>query len=133
MTEYITPPISEKNNIDAVKKTEKSQASNKTVDTPRRNKTDKVKPIDKSRSTKRTDTKNTVNRSRYIPRTNLSNKITRIENPSEIDICKDNLSVSILSGHGESLSSVTPDTLCIPRKNKINEITDTSIIRKQPI
>ena len=32
--EAITPPISVKKEIDTVKKTEKSQASNKTVDTP---------------------------------------------------------------------------------------------------
>ena len=68
-----------------------------------------------------------------ISRTSLSNKSTRIENPSEIDIWKENLSVSVLSGHGESLSSVTPDTLCIPRKNKRKKNPDTLIIRKQPI
>ena len=45
--EDITPLISEKNNIDTVKKTEKKQASNKTIDTPKSNKTDKVKSIDK--------------------------------------------------------------------------------------
>ena len=70
--ESITPPISGKKN-DTVNITEKPQASNKTVDTPRRNKTDKVKSIDKSRSTKITDTENTVDKSRYIPRTKLSN------------------------------------------------------------
>ena len=32
-----------------------------------------------------------------------------------------------------SLSSVTPDTLCIIRKNKIKKTPDTLIIRKQPI
>ena len=37
----ITPPISAKNNIETVNKTEKSQASNKTVDTPISNKSDK--------------------------------------------------------------------------------------------
>ena len=42
-----------------------------------------------------------MNKSGYIPRTNLSNEITRIEKPSEIDIYKDNLSVSVLSGHGK--------------------------------
>ena len=45
--ESTTPPISAKNNIDTVKKTEKSQASNKTVDTPKINKTDTVKSLDK--------------------------------------------------------------------------------------
>ena len=51
--------------------------------------------MDKSRYTKITDTKNTVNKSRSIPITNLSNKSTRIENPSEIDISEDNLTVSV--------------------------------------
>ena len=55
--EAITPPIA-KNNIDTVNKTDKSQASNKTVDTSSRNKSDKVKSLDKSRSTQRTYTEN---------------------------------------------------------------------------
>ena len=82
MKENITPPITAKKKIDTINKIEKSQASNKTVDTPRINKTDKVKSLDKSRSTQKTDTENTVNKSRSIPRTNLSNKSIRIENPS---------------------------------------------------
>ena len=41
--EAITPPISAKRKIDTVNKTEKSQASNKTVDTPISNKNDTVK------------------------------------------------------------------------------------------
>ena len=53
-------------------------------------------------STQRTDTKNTVDKSKSIPRTNLSNKSTRIEKTSEIDIHRDNLSVSVLSGQAES-------------------------------
>ena len=47
-----------------------------------------------------------------------------------MDIFKDNLSVSVLYGHGESLSSVTLDQKHITRKNKRNTISDTSIIRK---
>ena len=62
MKEAITHHISEKKKIDTVNKTDKSQASNKTVDIPKSNKTDKVKSIDKSRS---------------IPRTKLSNKTNR--------------------------------------------------------
>ena len=58
--ESISPPIA-KNNIDAVNKTEKTQASNKTVYTPIRNKYEKVKSLNKSRSTQITDTENTVN------------------------------------------------------------------------
>ena len=60
--EDITPLMSEKNKIDTVKKTEKSQAYNKTVHTPRSNKTDKANSIDKSRSAQRTDTENTVDK-----------------------------------------------------------------------
>ena len=60
--EPITPPISEKKKIDTVNKTEKSQASNKTLDKPKSNKNDTVKPLDKSRSTQITDTKNTVDK-----------------------------------------------------------------------
>ena len=36
-------------------------------------------------------------------------------------------------GQGEILSSETPDTLRIPRKNKRKKNPDTSVIRKQPI
>ena len=38
-----------------------------------------------------------------------------------------------MSGHGESFSSETPNTLCIPCKNKRKKTSDTSIIRKQHI
>ena len=54
--EAITPPIWSKKKIDSVNKTDKSQASNKTVDTPKNDKPDTVKSLDKSRSTQRTDT-----------------------------------------------------------------------------
>ena len=96
MKESITPPLSEKKKINTVNKIEKSQAYNKTVDTPKSNKTDKVKSIDKSRSIQRTDTENTVDKSMSIPRNNLSNKSTIIDNPSEIDIHRDNLGAYIL-------------------------------------
>ena len=58
--EAITRPTA-KNSIYTSNKIEKSQASNKIVDTPRSNKYDKVKTLDKSRSTQRNDTENTVN------------------------------------------------------------------------
>ena len=133
MEEAITTPISEKNKIDTVNKTDKSQASNKTVDTPKIKKIDTVKLLYESRSTRRTETENTVDKSRSIPRSNYYYKINRIEKPSEIYIHKDNLSVSGLYGQGESLSIVTPDNPCIPRKNKRNKTPDTSIIIKQAI
>ena len=43
--EAITYPISEKKKIDTVNKTDKSQESNKIVDTTKSNKTDTVKSI----------------------------------------------------------------------------------------
>ena len=87
-------------------------------------------------STQRTDTENTVktvNKSRSVSGTILSNKSTRIENPSEIEIHKDNLSIYAVSGHGESLSSLTPDQQRITRKNKINKTSDTLIVTKETI
>ena len=51
MKEAITSTISAKKKIYTINKTDKSQAPNKTVDKPRSNKTDKVKSVDKSRST----------------------------------------------------------------------------------
>ena len=74
-----------------------------------------------------------MDKSRSIPISNYSNKSTRIEKPSKIYIHKDNLSVSVLYGQGESLSSETPDNLRIPRKNKRKKTPGTPIIRKQPI
>ena len=44
--EAITPPISEINKIYTVNKRDKSQASNKTVYTPKSNKTDTVQSLD---------------------------------------------------------------------------------------
>ena len=38
-----------------------------------------------------------------------------------------------MSRHIEILSSVTSDQQRIPRKNKINKTSDTSVIRKEPI
>ena len=46
---------------------------------------------------------------------------------------KDLNCLSFFSIHGEVLSSVTPDQQRIPRKNKRNKTSDTSIIRKEPI
>ena len=76
-------------------------------------------------STLITDTENTVDKSRSIPRTKWFGKSTMIEKPSEIDIHRDNLSVSIFSGQGESLSSVSPNILRIPCNNKGNKTPDT--------
>ena len=37
-----------------------------------------------------------------------------------------------MSLQGDDLAGITPDILCIPRRNKIKH-SDTSIIRKEPI
>ena len=91
--------------------------------------------MDKSRSTRRTDTENTinkVNKSRSILRTSLSKNSTKIEN-SEIDISNDNLSISVFPGQREILSSATPDKQRIPRKNKIKKTSETLKRRKETI
>ena len=80
--------------------------------------------MDKSRSIQRTDTENTVikeNKSTYISTTSLFGKSTKIEKSSEIDISNYVLSISYLSGHWESLLSVTPDQQCIPCMNKVKK------------
>ena len=61
------------------------------------------------------DTLNTLDISGSTPRTNLSNKSTKIGKTPEINIQGEILSVSVLSVKGESLASVTPDNICIPR------------------
>ena len=76
--------------------------------------------MDKSRSTKRTDTFNTIDKSRF----------NRIEKPTEIDIVKDNIYLYCLSLQGDDLSGITPDILCIYRKKERKKTPDTSIIRK---
>ena len=50
--------------------------------------------MDKWRFTQRTDTVNIVEKSMSIPGTNLSNISTRIEDPTETDIVKDNKDLS---------------------------------------
>ena len=79
--ESITPPIA-KNNIDIVKKIEKPQASKRIKDKSISIKSDKGISLDKSRSTQRTETEDTVesvNKSRSISSAILSDKITNIE------------------------------------------------------
>ena len=78
--------------------------------------------MDKSSSTQRTETEDAVklvNKSRSVSSASLSDKSTKMEKPKEIDIRKDNSSLSGMSGYGESLSSATLDQQRIPRKNKI--------------
>ena len=70
MEEDITPTISAKQKIYTAKKTERSKASNKTVYTPKINKTDTVTSLYKSRFTQISNTKDTVDKYRSIPRSN---------------------------------------------------------------
>ena len=66
-TTHLLPTTKKK--IDTETKTKKSQTSSETVVTSKNNKNDTVDKIDKSRS---------------IPVTNISNKITQIENPGKM-------------------------------------------------
>ena len=94
---------------------------------------DKSRSLDKSRSTQCTETEDTVktlNKSRSISSASFSNKSTKIENLIEIDISKDNSSISLLYGHGASVSSESPDKKSIPSKNKRKNTSDTLIIEK---
>ena len=101
-----------------VSTTEKLQVSKKTVDTSRSNKIDTVKIIDKSRSTQITDTFNTIDKSRFIPVTNLSNRSTIIEKPTEIDIVKYNKDISGFFRQEDYLVGITSDILCITCEKK---------------
>ena len=67
------------------------------------------------------------------PVTNLSNKSTQIENPSEINIHRGNKYVSDLSIQGESLASAKPDNNRIPCKNKGKKTPESLIIRREHI
>ena len=90
----------------------------KKKDKPISNKSDKGKSFDKSRSTKITETEETEkkrNKSRSISSSSLSDKSNKIEKPKKIDIRKDNSSLFGMSGHGESVPSVTPDKKRIPQ------------------
>ena len=46
---------------------------------------------------------------------------------------KENLSVYVLSGQGESLSSVTPDQKLISRNNERKKTPSSYVLRKEPI
>ena len=94
MEEAITYPISSKNIIDVVNKTEKSQTS------------------------KKNDTINSIYKYSSTHRSSLSNRSTRIEKPTEIDIFEENKNISDFYGQGDDLPGITPDILRIPRKNK---------------
>ena len=101
--ESITSTILSKKKIDTVNKTEKSQTSKETVPTSKEIKPDTLKSVDESR---------------YNQRSNLYNRSTRIEKPTEINIFKENKDISGLSGQGDDLAGITPDIFRIPSNNK---------------
>ena len=57
----------------------------------------------------------------------LSDKITIQKKPKKQIFRKDNSSISGMSGHGESVSIVTPDKKLINCRNKINKTSETLI------
>ena len=110
-------------NIDTVNKIDKSQAPQKTVDTSNINKTDIVRTMDKSGSTKITDKVYAIYKSMSIPGTNLSNRSTEIENPTEIYIVKENTFLSSFSLQGHNLADIIPDILRIQKNLFYNQST----------
>ena len=133
--EAITSTIA-KHNIYTVNKTEKSQAPKGKIYRFSSNKYDKGKSLDKSRSTKITWTEYTlksVNKSRSISSDSSFEKSTKIEKNKEIDISKYNSSLYGMSGHGESLSSITPYQKRITSKNKRKKTSESSITKKESI
>ena len=86
----------------------------------------KLNSLDKSRSTSRTETEDTVkrqNKTRSISSASLYDKDTKEQQPKVIMITNnklisDNRSVSSMSVHGGSKMTVLPDGYCIPGKNK---------------
>ena len=82
-----------------------------------------------SRSTQRTKTEDTIksiDKSRSISSASLSDISTKIEKLKEIEIRKDNSGLYSMSGHGEKVSSATPDKQRITLKNR-RKYSDTSI------
>ena len=81
--------------------------------------------MDKSRSSSRTNTEDTVipeTKTRSISSASLYDKITKEQQPKEIMIrnnklISDNWSLSSMSVHGWSKKNILPDGARIPRKN----------------
>ena len=104
-------------------------ASNKTEYTPKSDKTDTVNTSDKSKSNLKNDTENTVDKPWSILGRKISSKSTIIDKHSEIDLHRDTLSVSSLSGQEESVSSVTRDIGCTTCKNKRKTNQETPYVK----
>ena len=54
----------------------------------------------------------------------------KITKPAKIIIAQENLDLSIFSGIGASLESITPDQKVIPSKNNRKDTPAVSILRK---
>ena len=79
------------------------------------------------------DTLNSIDKSSSTQITNVSNRITIMGKPTEIDIVKDNKYLSNFLVQEDDMAGITPYILRIPRKNKINKTLYTYIIIKEPI
>ena len=79
------------------------------------------------------DTVDKADKSKYIQVTDTSNERTQIEKPSEIDIHRGNLIVSVFYVQREILPSVKPYQQHIPHKNNRNKTPVSSVLRKEPI
>ena len=113
-------------------KTYKQEASQTKNKNPIRNESDKdmslnkLSSLDKSGYVSRTETEDTVkpqNKTGSVSSASLDDKDTKEQQPKEVMIrnnklISDNQSVSIMSVHGASITTVSPEKYCIPRKIK---------------
>ena len=113
---HILPP--QKNKIDTIGKTEKSQKSQEAVVTSKNKKNYTFYNAAKSIS---------------IPVTNISNKRTQLEKNLRNIYSQDNLGISVLYGQGESLESLTTYKQRITCNNKRKKTPASQVIRKEPI
>ena len=82
--------------------------------------------LDKLRASQRIETEDTVkkiSKSRSISSDSLSDKSTKIENPREINVRSDSPSVSSMSRHGSSITTISPDKELILFKIKRKKIS----------
>ena len=90
----------------------------------------KLSSLDKSRSSSRTETEDTVKsqtKTRSISSASLYDKDTKEQEPKEIKfrnekLRSDNPSVSIMYVHGSSIITVSPEKYRIPRTIKIKKL-----------
>ena len=118
----INYPVSVRNNIDTVNKSDKSQAYNKTVDTLKRKKTDTVRTIDKSSILKELTLLTQYINQGIFQYKNYPIEVPEYQKPTEIDIVRYNKHISDLSLQGYDLASITQDIILIPHKNKSKQL-----------